>query len=809
VFERYSDSVAAYVTLDINNPAVYKQLYRAAKAKLKLRIKATATDGDEVPTPKEEAQPEPQNHVPGAFPYSANPPSYSQLNVNIPPPPPRSNIVVPQMTTAITTDKSDKVTTIRDEVAEAVKKIIEGRDYRKSIQNLTRSSEPKKLVSESDTKETEIKSEGFSPLTLGCFPDSITMPNIGQPKVEDEKPLPNVRDVNPGPFAIYCNSCDATIPGEHYHCSVCDGGDFDLCQKCVDMGVHCAGQEHWLIKRVVRGGKVITSTTENIAPKNVVKEEEVEIKEERIEDEKTRTCNSCVEGEFPLNLFDLSSIDRCIEFPETNFVTCTSCDDYDLCVPCHVGMQHGHHPRHGFKPATSETKLGGLANALLAPGRSILHYAVCDGCDKTIYGVRHKCLNCPDWDYCSTCVKNAPFIHQGHRFVPIYEPIANPIIRLTKHVGIYCDGPLCQNKGPHTFITGDRYKCAVCNDTDFCSNCEANPANRHNKTHPLIKFKTPVRNITVTTMQERQGRDDMLYMGDEMPKMKSASTETNASQSSNAATQVQTIVDLKPTEETIKSEKTMSPSTINPPPPSYETAAELQAHFIRDTIADGTKMPQNEIFEQKWTLTNPGPIAWPKGCSVKFVGGDNMLALDPQHVSSLIDLDNAVESNSTKEEIHVGEDFDFSVKLRAPVGRGGKHISYWRLTGPTGIKFGHKLWCDVDVSTESPVAEVQADIEEADSKHLSGEATEEAKPSESQMIFPTLEHESPVSSTIVEQKAATENDIEADLTDVASLDDDDDDDDDFDGLTDDEYDILDASDEEYLAEVEKSLHIKK
>lgn len=41
VFERYSDSAGSYVILDPKNPAVYKQLYRAAKAKLKLRFKAT------------------------------------------------------------------------------------------------------------------------------------------------------------------------------------------------------------------------------------------------------------------------------------------------------------------------------------------------------------------------------------------------------------------------------------------------------------------------------------------------------------------------------------------------------------------------------------------------------------------------------------------------------------------------------------------------------------------------------------------------------------------------------------------------
>lgn len=41
IYERYSDSAATFVRLDPSDPAVYKQLYRAAKAKLKLRLRAT------------------------------------------------------------------------------------------------------------------------------------------------------------------------------------------------------------------------------------------------------------------------------------------------------------------------------------------------------------------------------------------------------------------------------------------------------------------------------------------------------------------------------------------------------------------------------------------------------------------------------------------------------------------------------------------------------------------------------------------------------------------------------------------------
>lgn len=58
VFERYSDSAAAYVTLDSSAPAVYKTLFRAAKAKLKLRLRATVPgDNFELPTPAPPALP--------------------------------------------------------------------------------------------------------------------------------------------------------------------------------------------------------------------------------------------------------------------------------------------------------------------------------------------------------------------------------------------------------------------------------------------------------------------------------------------------------------------------------------------------------------------------------------------------------------------------------------------------------------------------------------------------------------------------------------------------------------------------------
>lgn len=530
-------------------------------------------------------------------------------------------------------------------------------------------------------------------------------------------------------WVVYCNNCNEPMEDEHFHCSVCDGGDYDLCPACVDNGVHCPGSGHWMVKRFVRNGNVVNSITERIAPKTKPETEaeaEAEAPQQRevpgaFTDEKqsvvyqvdpTRTCNCCVKI-----------------LAEREFVTCTACDDYDLCMQCHMNNKHGHHPGHAFKPATSETVLPTLADFLCNSGRNVRHSAVCDGCDKFIYGVRHKCLNCPDWDYCTECVKNAKFIHPRHRFVPIYEPLAEPMNSANRHYGIYCDGPLCKDKENLSYIEGIRYKCAVCHDTDFCQNCEAHPSNKHNHTHPLIKFQTPVRSVSVTTVNDDKQGKQLARLGDRRADRRSTATETTAVvPPTNAATQVQTIVDMKPSEEPqgkkekiairdllvdsvepVQQEKVVVPAEKEPvssgaiPIPRSDTVADgLDAHFIRDTIVDGSKISAGATFVQTWTLRNPGPIAWPSGCSVRHVGGDNMLNIDNNRPLSHTDLAEASESNVVLGAVQPGEEAQFRVVMKAPQ-REGTAISYWRLKTPAGVPFGHRLWCDIAVvGTPSP-----------------------------------------------------------------------------------------------------------
>ena len=66
-------------------------------------------------------------------------------------------------------------------------------------------------------------------------------------------------------------------------------------------------------------------------------------------------------------------------------MTCLECEDYDLCIPCHTGLKHGHHPGHTFIPVSDETILSTESSVLCAPGRNMRHEAICDGCDKACF----------------------------------------------------------------------------------------------------------------------------------------------------------------------------------------------------------------------------------------------------------------------------------------------------------------------------------------------------------------------------------------------------------------------------------------
>ncbi|KIM47460.1 hypothetical protein M413DRAFT_22123 [Hebeloma cylindrosporum] len=142
-----------------------------------------------------------------------------------------------------------------------------------------------------------------------------------------------------------------------------------------------------------------------------------------------------------------------------------------------------------------------------APEHVVHMGIICDMCGDTVKGVRHKCLDCPDYDLCTTCISGgaAEAHNPFHEFFDVNEPgkvivhtvfsgngereaagghsrrpsvpvqpaaVAEPVVH-----NATCD--LCDSR-----IQGGRYKCLACPDFDTCASC----FRITNEQHPLHSF---------------------------------------------------------------------------------------------------------------------------------------------------------------------------------------------------------------------------------------------------------------------------------------------------------------------------------
>lgn len=178
---------------------------------------------------------------------------------------------------------------------------------------------------------------------------------------------------------------------------------------------------------------------------------------------------------------------------------CEQCADYDLCGSClaYLHTSDLHPVTHTFRAMLhrgleERIKFGGT-EPTRATHQASRHPATCDLCSENIVGVRWKCLNCPDWDCCSSCARSVSLTHPGHSFVKLHKPtdyVGNAAWDAKSNVHhpfVVCDG--C-----NTSIRGPRYKCMhpSCLDYDLCEKCESQPVPIHPEDHPMLKTKTPL-----------------------------------------------------------------------------------------------------------------------------------------------------------------------------------------------------------------------------------------------------------------------------------------------------------------------------
>lgn len=329
LFERYSDSAAAFVTLDPNNPSVYKQLYRAAKAKLKLRIKATLLVKEPTSSPAahqatvEDETPSTPAQVPGARPVEDAQPASAGLK----PLSSRKIVSLPVAHTPSTNKASPPpVAQIQRGVADLLLSQPSRQSILSDLDQIMNDVTTSYKNCPADANKTPVGrgADGRRDYFAGLLPDLKLSNNLGKAvkAAEDvtaschkalqdlpamEMPLKHCPYAQANSsFTVFCNHCSAPILNNHYHCGVCDDGDFDLCMDCIGKGFTCFDESHWLIKRSIENGKVSSSVTETLAPKSIPTYQKADQKsavESESEDEEgesdvqsSRTCNACIQG---------------------------------------------------------------------------------------------------------------------------------------------------------------------------------------------------------------------------------------------------------------------------------------------------------------------------------------------------------------------------------------------------------------------------------------------------------------------------------------------------------------------------------
>ncbi|KAH6917019.1 hypothetical protein BKA70DRAFT_1251147 [Coprinopsis sp. MPI-PUGE-AT-0042] len=159
-------------------------------------------------------------------------------------------------------------------------------------------------------------------------------------------------------------------------------------------------------------------------------------------------------------------------------------------------FQEGSFPSMGPPRRSSTCTL--RRSAMNSRDAPVIHTNVwCDICKNGIVGVRHKCLDCDDYDLCTACIsqggaeRHDPF----HEFFEIHEPG-----RVIVHTVGQRDGAAPQaraaraaNQPPapvpathnavcdlcESHVIGDRFKCLDCPDYDTCQACFAITGEQH------------------------------------------------------------------------------------------------------------------------------------------------------------------------------------------------------------------------------------------------------------------------------------------------------------------------------------------
>jgi len=332
--------------------------------------------------------------------------------------------------------------------------------------------------------------------------------------------------------------------------------------------------------------------------------------------------------------------------------------------PRHAGHGHGRHHWGRHCPAGAFTAPAQAASAApAAVNTAVAHADVrCDGCQvHPIVGERYKCSKCPDYDLCASC--EAKGVHPAdHVMIKMRLPenTTHDAAGRAIHKNVVCDG--CSVEP----IVGVRYKCCVCPDYDLCETCEA--LKTHPAEHNLMKIREPL-----THGDYRDIRRVMKQQGAPVPAWPRCGRFGRRWQEAAAAAAATASGAL------CASSTDAAPGATN--------GAPCKGDFVKDaTVPDHSFCLPDVTLMKTWLMRNTGDEAWPEGTHVSFISGEVL-------------PDAGSDAKEPVPSAKPGEVVPVSVRVRTPK-KLGHFVGNYRVCGPQGTPFGHRLWVLINVANK-------------------------------------------------------------------------------------------------------------
>ncbi|KAH9452864.1 hypothetical protein Pst134EB_016815 [Puccinia striiformis f. sp. tritici] len=529
-------------------------------------------------------------------------------------------------------------------------------------------------------------------------------------------PTPPVELVASSPRVfIRCDSCSQTITGFRAKCSHDQCPDYDLCSKCYDNRLAVHPSDHCFKTfqvAVDTSGAVISCHSHSDQPK---------------------THNQLPSS----NKTHYAQCDMCDQRITGVRWKCVDCVDWDSCDQCRKNVP-AIHPFHRLVPITDPNQLAHLP----AQHNKSHPHVYCDGCHEPVRGIRYKCshLDCPDYDLCSRC-ESSPIpkhnidhvmfkIRDSHTWQSAvaasqsspqnaHLPSAHGLTHNLDHAVSPAQPELsaasCQEffkfKVRSQHITPDAGLVLDNNLFALPTACMGEKS-LPRFTESLSNLSTPPMSKSTSISAESHGSNQLQSVVQQHPDLESVPScsgvkfENSQSDDERLGNSTKSL-DLPgafpeesypPAQIPAVSPASMGQSTVSSVAIPEEYKPEYGARFESDmNLPDGTCVSAGARFTKIWLVRNTGSEEWPVDTRIEFNGG--------YHHSSQGSF--SVPAALPNEVVEV------TVETMAPEESGG-YMQVWRLVRQDGIKFGDRLWINLQA-----ISEDQVNIDDPNTESLS------------------------------------------------------------------------------------------